>query len=41
MVRSQATNDYHSHGCPLQVEDAHFLGDQCYTTNVIVLMILG
>ena len=32
---------YFSDGCPLQVEDGHFLGGQCYTGNVILLMCLG
>ena len=30
-----------SDGCPLQVEDGHFLGGQCYSGNVILLMCLG
>ena len=30
-----------SDGCPLQVEDGHFLGGQCYSGNVLLLMCLG
>ena len=32
---------FFSDGCPLQVEDGHFLGGQCYSGNVILLMCLG